>query len=91
MISCAFNFFLLREYGFLIIHGVLVSCLCYEHSIFGSQGERLQKILHIYLESSDATLNLLNDVACSIFPQVIIVPPIYYVSDKAVVLKHFIC
>ncbi|XP_031402622.1 Fanconi anemia group D2 protein homolog isoform X2 [Punica granatum] len=34
-----------------------------------SKGERLQKILHIYLENSDSTLNLLNDVACSILPQ----------------------
>ncbi|KAK4802232.1 hypothetical protein SAY86_000435 [Trapa natans] len=35
-----------------------------------SKGERLQKILCIYLENSDSTLDLLNDIACSILPQV---------------------
>ncbi|KAK9285230.1 hypothetical protein L1049_024418 [Liquidambar formosana] len=35
-----------------------------------SKGEIVQKILHIYLENSESTSNLLEELACSILPQV---------------------
>ncbi|KAF8413568.1 hypothetical protein HHK36_001559 [Tetracentron sinense] len=34
------------------------------------KGEIIQKILHIYLENSDSTSDLLDELACSVLPQV---------------------
>lgn len=35
------------------------------------QGEIIQKMLHIYLENSELTSDLLDELACSILPQVL--------------------
>lgn len=34
------------------------------------QGEMVQKILHIYLRNNDSISDALNELACSILPQV---------------------
>lgn len=35
------------------------------------QGEIIQKMLHIYLENSESTSDLLDELACNILPQVL--------------------
>ncbi|OVA07427.1 hypothetical protein BVC80_8713g9 [Macleaya cordata] len=39
-------------------------------NVLKSKGDIIQKILHIYLENSDSTADLLEELACSILPQV---------------------
>ncbi|XP_030456032.2 uncharacterized protein LOC115677111 [Syzygium oleosum] len=37
-----------------------------------SKGDRVQKVLHVYLENSDSTSNVLNELALSVLPQALV-------------------
>ncbi|KAG2717749.1 hypothetical protein I3760_03G190400 [Carya illinoinensis] len=40
-------------------------------SVWKNKGDILEKILHIYLENCESTSDLLDDLACSVLPQVV--------------------
>ncbi|KAF9592536.1 hypothetical protein IFM89_015230 [Coptis chinensis] len=53
---------------FSFLEGVLDSACSYS-VLLASEGEIIQRILHIYFENSESTADLLEEFACSILPQ----------------------